>query len=175
MRNLTTILTSVFVLVGMNVSSVRLHPQERPTANGQAPNPGPHVFAGCYRVALLSWSPSNPNIHFIPTRFELLSAPRVPGATGFGIRSLDAEAGSDSLWSWRPKGKDELKIAWNRGLGGFRGTLKRSGSGQLVGKIKEYCDSHCGYKRATGSLRLEKIACGPNSPVTTGVEHPAKS
>jgi len=165
MRNLTTaILTSVFVL-GMNVSSIQLQSQEHPKATVQAPSQGPHALAGCYKVVLLSWSPSDSHINSIPMRFELLSVPRVPGATRFDIRSLGEKAGHnplESLWSWRPKGKNKLEIVWSSGFGGFRGTLKRSGSGELVGKMKEYCDSRCEYKRSTGSLHLEKIDCGPN-------------
>lgn len=58
--------------------------------------------------------------------------------------------------------KDKLEINWGTGMGGFRGTLKRSSSGELVDKIKEYCDSHCSYKRRAGSLHVQKISCGPD-------------
>jgi len=164
MRNLTaSILTLIFVL-GMNVFSIQLHSQEYPKATVQPPSQGPQVLAGCYKVALLSWSPPDSTINSIPTRFELLSLPRIPGATTFGIRSLGVEAGrdpSENLWSWRPRGKGKLEIVWSHGLGGFRGVLKRSGS-ELVGRMKEYCDSRCDYKIRTGNLHLAKVNCGPD-------------
>jgi hypothetical protein len=60
----------------------------------------------------------------------------------------------ENLWDWGPKGKDKLEIDWSTGLGGYRGTLERSGSGELVGKMKEYCDYCCACKRRTGSHLL---------------------
>jgi hypothetical protein len=165
MRNLTTtILTLVFVL-GIDVSSIQVHSQEYPKQVVQASSQGPDALTGCYQVTLLSWNPPDDSIKLIPTRFQLLNVPRVPGATRLGIRSL--EAGSErnpivKLWSWRPKGKDELEIEWSSGLGGYRGRLKTSGSGELVVKMKEYCDYPCADKRRTGSLHLHKIGCEPN-------------
>jgi hypothetical protein len=99
----------------------------------------------------------------IPTEFKLSNVLNASGATYFKLRSLGDEAVLNPwevLWSWRPEGKDKLEINLGTGLGGFRGTLKRSGGG-LIGKIKEYCDSRCGYKRRIGSLRLQKINCRP--------------
>jgi hypothetical protein len=165
MRNLmTTILTSLLVL-GVNVSSVQTRPQELSKQAVQAPSEGLDMLAGCYRVAFLSWSPSDADIKLIPPQFELLNVPRVPGSAYFNIRSLGVKSERDpweAFWSWRPKSTDKLEINWGTGLGGFRGTLKRSGNGELVGKIKEYCDSHCEYVRRIGSLHVQKIGCGPN-------------
>jgi hypothetical protein len=164
MRNLTTtILTLVFVL-GIDVSSIQVHSHEYPMQVVQASSQGPDEFTGCYQVTLLSWNPPDESIKVIPTRFQLLNVPRVPGATRLGIRRL--EAGSErnpieNFWSWRPKGKDELEIEWSNGLGGYRGELKRSGSGDMVVKMKEYCDYRCAYKTRTGSLHLHKIGCEP--------------
>jgi hypothetical protein len=162
MRSLTASMLTLIFVFGMNIFSV--HSQEHPKATVQPPSQGPHVLAGCYKVVLLSWSPPDSTINPIPTQFELLSVPRVPGDTTFGIRSLGLEAGhdpSENLWSWRPKGKDKLEIVWGSAWGGFRGTLKKSGS-ELIGKLREYCDSRCDYKRRTGSLHLVKINCGPD-------------
>jgi hypothetical protein len=121
-------------------------------------------FAGCYQVTSLSWSPPDERIRSIPQQFELLMA-RTPGGTNFGIRSLNAGADPNAnpwegSWSWQPKGKDKLGIVWGGGFGDFRGTLKRSDEGELVGKLNEYCDYRCEWKRRTGSLHLKKIACG---------------
>lgn len=164
MRNLTLALSLVFVL-GISLFSIQVHSQENPNQGVQGPGQGPDELAGCYQVTLLSWNPPDDSIKLIPTRFQLLNVPRVPGAKSLGIRSL--EAGSkrnpiENLWSWRPKGKGELEIEWSNGLGGYRGTLKRSGSGELVAKMEEYCDYRCADKGRTGSLHLHKISCEPN-------------
>lgn len=164
MRNLTFTLTLVFVL-GISVLSIQVHSQENHKQGVQGPGQGPDELSGCYQVTLLTWNPPDDSIKLIPTRFQLLNVPRVPGAKSLGIRSL--EAGSkrnpiENLWSWRPKGKGELEIEWSNGLGGYRGTLKRSGSGELVAKMEEYCDYRCADKGRTGSLHLHKIGCEPN-------------
>ena len=165
MRSLTTtILTSILVL-GMNVSGVRLHAQEHSKETVQVPSEGPDFIAGCYQVTGVSRGLIAEDYSLFPTRFELLIVPRAPGATYFNMRSLDAKGDRNSWeasWSWRPEGKNKLEINWGAGLGGFRGTLKRSGSGELAGKMKEYCDSHCSYKRRVGILHVKKISCGPD-------------
>lgn len=164
MRNLTLTLSLVFVL-GISLFSIQVHSQENPKQGVQGPGQGPDELAGCYQVTLLSWNPPDDSIKLIPTRFQLLNVPRVPGATRLGIRSLEARSKRnpiENLWSWRPKGKGELEIEWSNGLGGYRGKLKRSGSGELVAKMKEYCDYRCADKGRTGSLHLHKIGCEPN-------------
>ena len=164
MRNLTLTVTLVFLL-GISVFSIQVHSQENHKQGVQGPGQGPDELAGCYQVILLSWNPPDDSVKLIPTRFQLLNVPRVPGATRLGIRSLGAGSERnpiEKLWSWRPKGKDELEIEWSSGLGGYRGKLKTSGSGELVAKMKEYCDYRCADKRRTGSLHLHKIGCEPN-------------
>jgi len=168
MRNLTkTILTLVFVL-GISVYSIQAHSQVNPNRGVQGPGQSPGEAADCYQVTLLTWNPpdeTDETIKVIPTRFQLLNVPRVPGATGLGIRRLEAGSERNSMetfWSWRPKGKDELEIEWSSGPGGYRGNFKRSGSGEVVVKMKEYCDNRCKYKKRTGSLHLHKIGCKTN-------------
>jgi hypothetical protein len=43
--------------------------------------------------------------------------------------------------------------------GGFRGTLKQSQPGEFVGKVKEWCDSRCEWKRQVATIRIQKIDC----------------
>jgi hypothetical protein len=164
MRNLTNGILTLFFFLGINASCVQVHSQEHPIQAVQGPSQGWGELVGCYQVALLSWTPPDASIDLIPPRFELLNVPRVPGANYFNIRSLrGAERDPwQNAWAWRPKSNDKLEINWGAGLGGFRGTLKRSAGGELVGKIKEYCDARCGWKRRTGDLHLQKINCEPD-------------
>jgi len=159
MRNPTAAISVLIIVFGMNFFGVRLHPQEHSTDTVHSPD----NFAGCYQVAGLSRGLIVEDIGLFPTRFELLNVPRAPGTTYFNIRSLDTKGKSDpseASWTWSAEGKDKLEINWGTGFGGFRGTLKKSGSGELVGKLREYCDSRCGYKRRNGSIHLRKISCG---------------
>jgi hypothetical protein len=163
MRNPTATILTLIIVLGMNVSGVQLHPQEHSKETVQARSQSPDLFASCYQVAGVSRGLIGEDVGLFPTRFKLLNVPRAPGATYFNIRILDVKGERnlwEASWSWRPKGKDKLEINWGTGLGGFRGTLKRSASGELVGKMKEYCDSRCEYKRRTGTLHLRKISCG---------------
>jgi len=64
----------------------------------------------------------------------------------------------ENLWIWQAKG-DRLWLSWGTGFGGFRGTLNQSGSGEFVGKVKEWCDSHCEWKRRVGTIRIRKTDC----------------
>lgn len=168
MRNLSkTMLTLVFVL-GFNVFGIHAHSQEKSNQGIQVPGRDPDEFTGCYQVTLLTWNPpdeTDETIKVIPTRFQLLNIPKAPGAARLGIRRLETGPERnpvENYWSWRPKGKDELEIEWSSGSGGYRGKLKRSGSGEMVVKLTEYCDYRCAYKNRTGSLHLHKIVCEPN-------------
>jgi hypothetical protein len=96
---------------------------------------------------------------------EFLAPLAITASKAFFNKLLDARGDRNSWeasWSWRPEGKVKLEINWGTGMGGFRGALKRSGSGELVGKMEEYCDSHCSYKTRVGSLHVQKISCGPD-------------
>jgi hypothetical protein len=64
----------------------------------------------------------------------------------------------ERLWAWEPRGR-RVWISWSMGLGGFRGTLKPSRTGELVGKLKEWCDFRCEWKKRTGAIQIRKIDC----------------
>jgi hypothetical protein len=83
---------------------------------------------------------------------------------GFAMRSFGPQTKDrwENLWAWKPQGTDKVKVIWSGGLGGFRGTLKKSKNGDLAGKIKEWCDSRCGWKKRTGQLHLKRISCSPD-------------
>jgi hypothetical protein len=134
-------------------------------AYGQTATRAASPLAGCYEVTSLSWSPPDNTIKLIPSKFQLLNTSGAKGATFFDIHTADDGAGRDfpdRLSGWKPKGTKKIKIYWSTGFGGFRGTLKKAGKGDLVGKLKEWCDSHCEWKRRTGHLRLHRIPCAPN-------------
>jgi hypothetical protein len=56
MRNLTTTILTLVLVLGINVSSVQGHSQEHPTQAVQAPSQGRVEVMGWYQVALHSWS-----------------------------------------------------------------------------------------------------------------------
>ena len=128
-------------------------------AHAQRPSASVKQFAGCYEVTSLSWNPPDNRIKLIPPRFELSMqifddayhvqpAPRNAPATAY-MR----------LFSWKPAGH-AVKISFNGGLGGWRGKLRQSRSGELAGNLKEWCDYRCGWKKRTGSIHLKRISCG---------------
>jgi hypothetical protein len=96
----------------------------------------------------------------IPQRFQLHSeAAAEPSGRIYVMRSLPANSNAwEKLWVWQPRGS-RLWISWGAGLGGFRGTLKQSQPGQFVGKVKEWCDSRCEWKRQVATIRIQKIDC----------------
>lgn len=125
--------------------------QERPAA--RVP------FAGCYRVISLEWQLPNKDIKMIPERFELRSESAVEGSEIFAVRSLPASDNlRERLWRWQPKGS-RLWISWGTGFGGFSGNFKQSGTGEFVGKLKEWCDYRCGWKKRVGIIRIQQIDC----------------
>jgi hypothetical protein len=130
-------------------------------SHAQDPGHSSARFAGCYQVTSLTWSPDGSDIRLIPKEFELLNDSRGNGA--FRMRGLPiAEKNSiERAWWWMPKSANKVRIDWSSGLGGIHGTLKRSKTGGLAGKIKEWCDSRCGWKKRTGRIRVEPIACTP--------------
>ena len=123
--------------------------------------PSAHVlFAGCYRVVSLAWQPPDEDIKLIPERFQLRSEPAFESSKEmFAVRSIPASGNlMERLWAWRPKGS-RLWIWWGTGFGGFRGTFKRSRTGEFVGRLKEWCDSRCEWKRRVGIIRIQQIDC----------------
>ena len=123
--------------------------------------PSAHVpFVGCYQVVSQVWHPSNGDIRLIPNRFELRTESAFgPNSGMFAGRSMPGSGDpTDWVWMWRPKG-GRLWISWGTGLGGVRGSFKRSRTGEFVGKLKEWCDSRCGWKRRVGIIRIQQIDC----------------
>jgi hypothetical protein len=96
----------------------------------------------------------------IPSRFQLRGeAAAGPGRGFFAMRSVPANVNAtEKGWVWQPRGT-RLWISWGTGLGGFRGTLKQSQPGEFVGKVKEWCDSRCGWKRQVAKIRIQKTDC----------------
>jgi hypothetical protein len=96
----------------------------------------------------------------IPGQFQLGSEPAASPGTGiFAMRSVAASGNiMENLWVWKPRG-NRMWISWGTGFGGFRGTLKRTRNGEFVGKVKEWCDSHCKWKRRTAEIRIQRIDC----------------
>ena len=117
-------------------------------------------FAGCYQVVSQVWYPSNGDITLIPNRFELLTESAFGPSSGmFAGRSMPGSGDpTDWVWAWQPKGS-RLWISWGTGLGGVRGTLKRSRNGEFVGKLKQWCDSHCAWKKKVAIIRIRQIDC----------------
>ena len=134
------------------LSSALLHPQTPGNSSR---------LAGCYQVTSLTWTPDGSDIHLIPKEFELSNDPRGDGM--FRMKGLPLVKNNpiERGWWWKPKGASKVRVDWSSGLGGIHGTLKRSRNGDLHGKIKEWCDSRCGWKRRTGQIRVQPIACTP--------------
>ena len=114
-------------------------------------------FAGCYEVISLTWSPPDETIKLIPKRFRLLNEAVQPGRSIFKVRAVPSSL-SARIEIWRPKG-NQFWISWGTGFGGFHGTLTQSNTGEFVGKLKEWCDARCGWKRRVGKMRVRKIDC----------------
>jgi hypothetical protein len=116
-------------------------------------------LAGCYEVRELNWNPPDNHIKLIPSRFRLTTNRTQPGHDVFFVESVPA---SDPLlersWFWIPE-DNELRISFGAMLGGFRGNLKRSGTDSLEGKLKEWCDNRCEWKKRVGTMRAHKIQC----------------
>ena len=117
-------------------------------------------FGGCYRVVSQRWHPMNEDATPIPDRFQLLSQPTGEPSRGLlAMRSVPAHTNAtENSWGWQPRGS-RLWISWGNGLHGFRGTLKRSQPGEFVGKVKEWCDSRCGWKTQVATIRIQKTDC----------------
>lgn len=117
------------------------------------------AFAGCYEIVFQRWHPGNEDASPIPGRFELRNEQADKRSTDlFQMRGIPPGRNDwERLWLWQPK-NDGVWVSWGRGLGGFRGTLKRD-HGELVGHIKEWCDSRCQRKKQMGEIRIRKTPC----------------
>jgi hypothetical protein len=123
------------------------------SAHGQQTQSTAIRFEGCYEVTSLSWKPPDESIHLIPPRFELTPDNR--------ILPLPHKTGDIQWGSWTATGNN-LKASFGF-LGGFRRTLKPSNAGQLSGKLKEWCDHRCSWKKRVGEIRIRRIACDENA------------
>ena len=130
-------------------------------AFSQSAPPAKVQFAGCYEVTTLTWNPPDDSIRLIPSRFQLTTDRAYPGYDIFDIHSLPASPDNaivERLWSWHLK-RNAVVVSFDGGLGGFRGTLKPSSTGELEGNLKEWCDSRCEWKKRVGNIRVRKINC----------------
>jgi len=131
----------------------QMHGQGQPLA--QVP------FAGCYQIVSQTWQPGNEDVKMIPDRFQLLSESTFePSRRIFAVRSTPASGNvmAEKLWVWQPRGSS-LWISWGTGLGGVQGSFKRLRTGEFVGKLKEWCDNRCEWKRRVGTIRIQHIGC----------------
>lgn len=117
-----------------------------------------HVpFSGCYQAVSQVWRPPNEDIRPFPNRFELRTESAFGPSSGmFAGRSMPGSGDTTEwVWAWRLK-SNRLWISWGTGLGGVRGSFKRSRNGEFVVKLKQWCDSHCKWKRV-GIIRIRQI------------------
>ena len=128
--------------------------------HGKAQAAADAPFAGCYRIISQKWYPMNEDASPIPGRFRLWSEPVDTRSKDIlRMRSIPASNNpAENLWIWQQKG-DRLWLSWGMGFGGFRGTLKQSRAGEFVGKVKEWCDSHCEWKQRVATIRIQKMDC----------------
>lgn len=119
------------------------------------------AYAGCYEIVSQKWHPTNEDASPIPARFQLLSEPMDERSDAIlQMRSLTTNPDlMEKLWFWQIKDHG-LFLSWGTGLGGFRGMLVQDHENEFVGKVKEWCDSRCGWKRRTATIRIRKSDCG---------------
>jgi len=127
---------------------------------GQGQTSAQVPFAGCYRIVSQKWHPMNEDAVPIPNQFQLRSEAAAEPSNGtFAMRSVPASANAmEKQWVWQPRGS-RLWISWGSGSGGFRGTLKQSQPGEFVGKVEEWCDSHCEWNKQVATIRIQKTDC----------------
>jgi hypothetical protein len=123
--------------------------------------PSPAVpSAGCYQITSQKWHPRNEDATPIPGRFRLRSELADKRSKDiFQMRSTPVtDNPAENAWTWQPRG-NSLWLSWGTGLGGFRGTLTQYQTGEFVGKVKEWCDSRCEWKRRVGTIRIQRTDC----------------
>ena len=130
------------------------------TNPGQSQASAQVPMAGCYQIVSQVWHPMNEDAVPIPTRFELSSESAPPPHSGFYEMRDDPPSGysNEKRSIWQPKGK-QLWLVWATDLGGFRAILKQSRSGEFAGKVTEYCDTQCGWKRRIAKITIRQIDC----------------
>lgn len=119
-------------------------------------------LAGCYEVRVLQWSPPlEDEPHFPPSRLQLTAIPLEGDQTAFRVQSLPvAPSGStfEQQWFWVPEGR-RLTLSFGFGLGGMRGAFKASSNADLSGKLKQWCDKRCDFKKTEITMSLRRIDC----------------
>jgi hypothetical protein len=135
-----------------------------PLAHGQ--NTSPRLpLAGCYEVISYRPSPAIEDTYrALLTKFELTNKPydNTGNPRFFHMRKLDRESNSwEALWNWEPtRDGHAARLNLSLGLGGYRGVLKQYSGGKLIGKIKQYCDSRCQWKRESIHISARRVDCG---------------
>ena len=120
-------------------------------------------LAGCYEIKTSKWKPpleDDPHLMLIPSRVRL-STQSEPNQNVFKVESIPINpdgAQMDRLWFWIPEGTG-LRLLLGAGSGGFRGRLKRTNDGDFSGKLKQWCNGHCDWKRTEVMVRLSRINC----------------
>ena|SRR5581483_220747 len=119
-------------------------------------------LAGCYEVRVLKRTPRmEDETHFPPSRLQLTEIPLDGDKTGFVVQSIPvAPSGStyQQQWFWVPQ-RGQLRLSLGLGMGGFRGSFGLSTNGDLSGKLKEWCDNRCGFKKTVIAMNLHRIEC----------------
>jgi hypothetical protein len=117
-------------------------------------------FVGCYDVVLLSSVPPDLPMGGIPPRFELTDRPTVFGSHVFQLEAATATSAPERLhhvWSLL---HDKVKVQFGSGMGGWKGTLNRSDTNGLAGKLQPFCDTmRCGGPKQVVTIRTTRVEC----------------
>ena len=120
------------------------------------------AFAGCYEVRVLKWSPpSEDEPQFPPSHLQLTAIRLERDQNAFRVQSFPvAPSGStfEQQWFWIPEGR-RLTLSFGFGLGGMHGSFKPSSNADLFGKLKQWCDKRCDFKKTEITMRLRRIDC----------------
>ncbi len=128
---------------------------------GQQPQAPASQFAGCYQVTATRWNPPlEDRPTWPPRRIKLATNAPFSSANVFAVASLDSEGNphDNDFSNWEPI-SDGIKLLLSGGRGGMRGTLHVNKHGDLEGKIKQFCDFRCDFKRETVRLELHRVDC----------------
>jgi len=122
-------------------------------------------FAGCYEVKILKWGPPledmPPTTSFPPSVLQLSTVSSKPDHDALDLRSVPVNperALPERLWFWTP-GSSSVRVSFGTGMGGFRGILKASSNAELSGRLKQWCDKRCEWKKTEMRISLRRIDC----------------
>jgi hypothetical protein len=120
-------------------------------------------FAGCYEVKILRWSPpleDTPTKNLIPSVLQLSTIRSEPDHDVFDLHSVpvNPHALPERFWFWTSEGSS-VRVSFGTGMGGLRGILKTSSNGELSGKLKQWCDKRCEWKKTEVRMSLRRIDC----------------